>query len=779
MGESTQENRLIQIETPLGKDVLLLQAFHGQEGVSQLFQFDLRMHSETNNVNFADIVGKRATVNIILPDGSIRHINGVISSFAHGGAAMLETEEGKPTTYAHYHATLVPWLWFLTRTSDCRIFQEMTVPDIITKVFNDFGFKDYKNKLQGSFEKREYCVQYRETAFNFVSRLMEEEGIYYYFEHTADKHFLVLANSPSEFKDSEFHKKVNYRTVVGLENEDEVITEFTVTQEVRPGKYSVKDFNFEKPLLNLESGLEGKDTRKYEIYDYPGEYLTKDAGEKLVGVRMQEEETPTVVASGVSTCRGLIPGYRFDLDEHYRRDFNKKYTIISIYHTADQGVNYRSSEEESAADLTYTNSFQCIPASTPYRPQRKTPIPLIQGSQTAIVTGKSGEEIWVDKYGRVKVQFHWDRNGKYDENSSCWVRVSQNWAGKRWGAMFIPRVGQEVIVDFLEGDPDRPIITGRVYNGESMPPYALPDEMTKSTIKSYSSKGGGGFNEIRYEDKKGEEQLFFHAEKEMDIRVKNDRREWIGRDRHLIVKRDKRELVERDKQIIIKRDLVESVERDHHLKITGKEAMEVGGSQSLKVSGNVAEEFGANHTEQVTQNYFLKAQQIVIEASMALTIKAGSSFITIGPAGIQIVGSPMTMINSGGAAIPGIPGMLVPPTAPAEAEIADNADPGDKEPTYKQQREAKPPAEQEAANAPSHKEKSEENKDKKSWIEIELVDDEGKPIPGEKYRVTLPDGSTLAEGTLDEKGQARVESLDPGSCKVSFPDLDKDSWGEK
>ena len=308
-----------------------------------------------------------------------------------------------------------------------------------------------------------------------------------------------------------------------------------------------------------------------------------------------------------------------------------------------------------------------------------------------------------------------------------------------------------------------------------MPPYKLPDEMTKSTIKTYSSKGGAGFNEMRMEDKKGDEQLFMHAEKDMDLRVKNDRREWIGRDTNLIVKRDQKELVERDEQVVIKRDLVEEIGRDHHLKIKGKEAIEITGAQSVAVKGNVTEEISGNHSESTTGNIYVKGMQVVVEGSTGLTLKVGGNFITLLPAGIFMQGT-MVMINSGGAALPGMAGMLVSPTAPAEAEIADNAEPGSKEPTYKQQRQAKSAAEQAASEAPSHDPNAEENKEKKSWVEIDLVDDDGKPIPGEKYRITLPDGSTVAEGTLDEKGYARVAGIDPGSCKITFPDLDKDSW---
>ncbi len=774
MPEYKQENRIIRITTPLGEDELLLQGFDGQEGISRLFHFSLRLMSENRSIKFEDIVGKRATVVIVLPDGSERFINGLISSFAQGGSSTLEGGE-KPTVFSHYSASLVPWFWMLTRTSDCRIFQEMTAPEILEKIFKDNGFSDYKNKLQGGFTKREYCVQYRETDFNFVSRLMEEEGIFYFFEHEKDKHTLILANNANEFKPCPLQDMVSYKTLMGQERDEDVITDFTMSREVRPGQYTIRDFNFEKPGLDLTSNLSGKGESKLEIYDYPGEYKTKDEGEKLVGIRIQEEDLPQVVVNGAGTCRGLVSGYRFDLRDHYRRDFNKAYVLTAIQHSADLGESWRSSESGENT-VSYYNSFQCVLHPTPFRPPRITPVPVVHGTQTAIVTGPAGEEIYTDKYGRVKVQFHWDREGKYNENSSCWTRVSTTWAGKGWGQISLPRIGQEVIVDFLEGDPDRPIIVGRVYNADSMPPYALPDEMTKSTVKTYSSKGGGGFNEIRMEDKKGEEQLFFHAEKDLDLRVKNDRREWIGRDTHLIVKRDQKELIERDEQVVIKRDRVEEIGRDHHLKIKGKEAIEITGAQSIAVKGNVTEEISGNHTEKTTGNIYLKGMQVVIEASVGLTINVGGNFITINPAGIQMNGMPMLMINSGGAALPGVPGMLVSPTAPAEADIADNADPGDKAATYKQQWQAKSASEQAAANAASHDPNSEENKEKKAKIEIEVVNEDGKPVPGLGYRVTLPDGQTLAEGTLDEKGYAKITGLDPGNCKVTFPDLDKEAW---
>jgi type VI secretion system secreted protein VgrG len=677
LGDYTQDNRLIQVFTTLGKDELLLQGFHGQEGVSQLFHFDLRMHSEKSGITLAELIGQPATVAVVLPDGEVRHINGLISHFAQGGSSPLEEGEN-PTVFAHYHATLVPWLWLLTRRSNCRIFQNLSVPDILEKIFKEYGSVEFSNRLQGSYGQREYCVQYRETDFNFVSRLMEEEGIFYFFEHEEAKHTLVLADSPNAFKPSPLHPSVSYRSVTGDEREEDILTEFTYGHELRPGKYTVADFNFEQPKLDLTATLVGTQPQKYEIYDYPGEYATKDAGEALVGRRLEAEQLPREVITGAGTCRGFVPGFRFKLREHYRNSFEREYVLTSVYHSADQGVNYRSSDEGAAADLIYSNSFQCLPHPTPFRPPRTTPVPLVHGSQTAIVTGKAGEEIWVDKYGRVKVQFHWDRDGQYDENSSCWVRVSQNWAGKKWGAMFLPRVGQEVIVDFLEGDPDQPIITGRVYNGENMPHYALPGEMTKSYIKSYSSKGGGGFNELRFEDKKGSEQVFLHAERQQDNRTKADSLEWVGHDRHLIVKHDQFEKVEGDKHLQIVGDQNEKVDGTVSLKVGMDLQQKVGMNAALDAGMEIHHKAGMNVMVESGMSMTVKSgMTLVLESGVDLTLKVGGNFISLNPAGVFIQGT-MVMINSGGAAGAAGSGAGCSPEAPKDPLVADTGEPGEK-----------------------------------------------------------------------------------------------------
>jgi type VI secretion system secreted protein VgrG len=793
MATYVQAERPLTVTTPLAKDALLLVGFTGQEAISQLFSFQLDLLAENKTpIAFDKLLGQKVTVNLTLPSGKKRAFSGICNRVSEGA---------RDHTFTAYRMEVVPKLWFLTRRAQSRIFQHLSVPDILKKVLAEL---EVTYEIQGTFHPRDFCVQYRETDFNFASRLMEEEGIYYFFRHTADGHTLVVANTPASHPDLPDASKITYEGVEGGIRDDARIHEWQKVQELRSGQYTLWDHCFELPHKHLEANqpildsvaagkvvhkLKVGNNDRLEIYDWPGEYAQRFDGVDRGGgdqpaelqkifedntrttkIRIEQEAVPGLVIRGAGNCRQFVTGHKFTLERHFNAD--GKYVLTSVAHSASLGFDYRSGE---GGEFIYRNSFTCIPLDLPFRPLRTTPKPFVQGPQTAVVVGPDGEEIHVDKYGRVKVQFHWDREGEGDEKSSCWIRVSQNWAGKRWGIIFTPRIGQEVIVDFLEGDPDQPIIVGRVYNANEMPPYDLPAEKTKSTVKTLSSKGGQGFNEFRFEDKKGEEQIFVHGEKDLDVRIKHDRREWIGRDRSLIVQRDKKEEVNRDEHVLVKRDLTEAVKRDHYLEVTGKQAIKVTQSHSLAVQGDVIEEFKSNHSEQVTLNYYLKGMNVVLEGMTGLTIKVGGSFITLNAAGVQIVG-PMVLINSGGAALPGMPGMLVSPVAPAAADIADNADPGSLETSYKNQRAAMSPAEQAAADAPSHDPTSEENKKKKSWIEIELVDEDKKPVPGERYRITLPDGTTIASGTLDAKGRARVDGIDPGTCKITFPDLDKTVW---
>jgi type VI secretion system secreted protein VgrG len=772
----TQAGRHIRVNTTLGEDKLFLESFEGEERVSDLFRFELILLTDDHTFSMDSLLNNPAVVSLSLHDDTDHHFHGIINH--------IEELETRAEGVVVYRATMVPWTWLLSLFDDCRIFQNKSVPDIVQQVFKDRGFTDFTNRLTGSYQPREYCVQYRETDLNFISRLLEDEGIFYFFEHTQDKHTLILADKPTAFVDCPCQSTAAYDTTAGLWQDVDVVLALRRTQRIRVGKITENDYDFEKPKTSIDANLDS--SRKGEFYEYPGKYTVRDEGSRYARVRLEEQEVKLLTLYAETNCRAFRPGYKFSLTGYFRDDANQEYAMLSVYHRAANNT-YISSDLQEAFD--YRNTVEAIPASIPYHPPRNARRPFIQGSQTAVVVGKSGEEIWTDQYGRVKVQFFWDRAGKMDENSSCWIRVAQLWAGKGWGAVFTPRIGQEVIVDFLEGDPDRPIITGRVYNADQTVPYSLPGEQTKSTVKSMSSKGGGGFNEFRLEDKKGKEQVFIHGEKDEDIRIKNDAREWIGNDRSLIIGRDEMEKVGRDLHDNIGRDQVEQIGRDHHVTISGKEAIKITGSQSVQVTGDVIEVYTGNQSTQVTQNVYIKGMQVVIEALMGLTIKQGPNFITLDPSGIAISGVPMVQINSAGSALSGSAGSAVSPLSPTDPAEADDATPGELGSTSAHPGTLATAAaanvaaimgnKSAASNAPTHNPNSPENQDKKHWIEIQLFDEDNNPVPGEAYKITLPDGTTIADGTLDDKGFARVDNIDPGTCQVTFPNLDKDSWEPK
>jgi type VI secretion system secreted protein VgrG len=672
--EYTQQKHLLTIHTPLGKDTLLLADLTGTESISHLFHFSVDLLSENHSISFKDIVGKQVTISIQLNGDNKRFWNGYISRFACTGG---------DNRFSSYRAEIVPWLWFLSRTADCQIFQQKTIPEIIKKVFQDHGFQDFQDRTQGSYPQREYVVQYRETAFNFVSRLMEEYGIFYFFEHDQNSHKLIFADKPQVHKNCPGQHKVrfNYTPGTTVLHED-IIESWGAEQELRPGKYALTDYNFQTPNTSLMANVQTIDelggNTKYEIYDYPGIHTKKSEGDTVSKLRMEEEESLHHVITGSGSCRSFATGYKFNLDEHSRKDQNGDYLLTEVTHSASIGDAYHGTG--AGSHETYSNHFTCIPFAVPFRPQRLTPKPIVQGPQTAVVVGPAGEEIYPDKYGRVKVQFHWDRLGKKDENSSCWVRVSQPWAGKNWGAINIPRIGQEVIVEFLEGDPDRPIITGRVYNDDQMPPYTLPDNMTRTTFMSRSTKGGGSanYNELRFEDKKGNEQIFLNAEKDMDHRVENDSREYIGNDRHLIVKNDQKEKVQGEQHIQVVKDRNEKVGGDASLEVTGNQNDKVGQNMSLQVGQNLQEKSGQNYAHEAGMAIHLKAgMNVVIEAGLELTIKASGGFINIGPAGVAISGT-LVLINSGGAAGSGSGSSPTSPKAPKDPDQADDGTKGGK-----------------------------------------------------------------------------------------------------
>jgi len=617
----TQANRRIAISAPLGDDSLLLRGFTGSEAISQLFHFDLDLLSENESIKFQDLVGKNVTLRIFDAEGAERHWNGFISRFSQGS---------QDRRLAEYRAQMVPWLWFLTRTSDCRIFQNQPVPDIIQKIFKDLGFQDFELRLYGDFTPREYCVQYRETDFNFVSRLMEEEGIFYYFRHEEKKHILVLANDPAAHDACPGQETARYDFRGGAINYEDVVTEWYYQEEFRTGAWAQTDYNFETPGTSLAVTVAGKNP--FEIYEYPGEYRVRAEGDKLARIRLQEQTTPCMVSHGGSGCRHFSCGFQFGLKDHYRKDLNQKYLLTAIRHVASQ--NDYGTGSEGGDELSYRNSFECIPLSTPYRPPRMTPQPFMQGCQTAVVVGPAGEEIHTDKYGRVKVQFHWDREGKRDENSSCWVRVSHPWAGQGYGSVSIPRIGQEVIVDFLEGDPDQPIIIGRVYNAEQMPPNGLPSAGMVSGVKSNSTPGGGGYNEMSMDDTKGKEKITVNAQYDMSTTVGHDNTNKVVNDEKTDITGNRTETVTKKETITVIGGREETVSAGEKITITGGRTENVTGTEKITITGARDETVTAGEkititggrTESVTgeENITITgAQKITVTGGRTETVSSG------------------------------------------------------------------------------------------------------------------------------------------------------------
>ena len=615
-----QAERRIAVSSPLGEDVLLFRGMRASETLGRLSAFELDLLSEDHEIELEDVLGQNLTVRLDMPQsGEMRYFNGFASQFCYTGASG---------NFARYRATLRPWLWFLTRTADNRIFQEKTVPDIIKQVFGDQGFTDFEDKLSGSYRTWEYCVQYRETDFNFVSRLMEQEGIYYYFLHEDGKHTLVLADGASAHEPSAGYEQVPYYPPEeGGQRERDHVSGWSVQKEVQPGSYTLRDFDFEKPKADLEVRLNKPfehGQAECEVYDYPGEYLTSGDGDTYAKVRLEELHCQFERVEGEGDVAGLASGGLFELTDYPREDQNREYLIVS------SAVELRSDDYESQSAAKGETLCHCrftaIDGQRQFRAPRVTPKPVVQGPQTAIVVGKSGEEIWTDKHGRVKVQFHWDREGKSDENSSCWIRVSHPWAGKGWGAVAIPRMGQEVVVDFLEGDPDQPIITGRVYNGDCMPPYGLPASAVISGLKSNSTKGGGGYNEMSMDDTKGKEKITIHGQYNMDSTIENDQ------------------------TLTVHNNRTSTIDVDDTESVGNNQSVTVGVDQTMTVGANQTESVGANQTVSVGSN---KSESISI--AKALTIGAAYQ-VSVGAAMNETVGA-AKMEEIGGAKIVAVGGV--------------------------------------------------------------------------------------------------------------------------
>ncbi len=663
---ATQKNRFLSVNTILGAETLLVHSMVTQERLSTPFEYELTLLSTDATIAPDALLGTAMTVALEVLNNARRFYHGYVQKFAFTGF------HGR---YARYQATLVPLLWFLSRSSDCRIFQSKTVPVIVKEIFSKYGLTDITEQYTATFRTWEYCVQYQETDLSFVSRLLEHEGIYYFFKHEDGKHTLILTDNSTAHSTVTDYAKVPFHNErsTWLKTVDH-IDGWIVNKSVRSGIFVHRAFNFTTPKTNLlATSNSPKDhaLAKMELFEFQNDYTTATEGTDYAKVRLEAEQAEHETIEATGTVRGLHCGAWFTLEGHLRSDQNHKCLIIATQEVL-QSDDFESTATPELRE-PFRTTFTAIDAETVFRPPRVTPKPVVKGAQTAIVVGESGKEIFTDAHGRVKVQFHWDRYGTSNEESSCWIRVAQIWAGKGWGGIMLPRIGQEVIVDFLEGDPDQPIITGRVYNGDCTPPYTLPADATKSTIKSSSSTGGAGFNEIRLEDKKDSEQLFIHAQKDYETRVKHDAVTWVGNEQHTVVVKDQLEQVKGQQHLTVTSNQLEKVDGDKHLTVTGDYNQAITGGVSLKANTNIQHKTSVKYAIDAGTEIHLKSgMNVVIEGTASVTLKNSSSFIVVGPSGVMISG-PMVMINSGGAAGAGSgcsPASATAPTAPKEAATA-------------------------------------------------------------------------------------------------------------
>ena len=662
MSQLSQDNRFISItDFSLGKDTFLLSSFTGAESISDLFEYEIEVFSSNHKIDPNKIVGRTATVSI--HNDQKRKFNGYIKSFTFG--------EIQADDLRQYRMVMVPWLWFLSKTNDHRIFQEKNTKEIVTQIFTDLGFADFEFRAAGG-NKREYCVQHNESDLNFISRLLAEDGIAYFFEHDDKKHKLILVDQQNAYAEV---AETNLEYSKG-DTPNPQVTGWEHYYLFKKGKWSLNDYNFKEPKKDLIASTKTKSqfakNDAYEHYEYPGFYDTT-MGSDIVKIRLDAEESGRNLVQGTSNCSSFYAGGKVKVAKHAVDSEQGSYILVRVQHHF-----FDSSYVPSGpADSGYSNHFIAVPANIHFRPHSDHVKPVMKGPQSALVVGPAGEEIYIDEFGRIKVQFIWDREGKKDEHSSCFLRVVQSWAGNQWGSSFIPRMGHEVIVSFLDGDPDRPLVTGSVYNGWNKPTYP---SKTQSGIKTRSTKEGTpeNYNELRFEDKKGEEQILIHAEKNFDTEVEHNQTLTVDNDRTKTVKHDENSTISHDRNKTVNNNQTETIGKnktidvgDNHSETIGKDMkLSVGKNISIDIAENHTETVGKNmtisvskdlretvdgkYTEAVTKEYSLSAKSITMNADDQITLKTGSASIVMKSNGdITISGSNINIKGSGNVVIKG------------------------------------------------------------------------------------------------------------------------------
>ncbi|MDE1464976.1 type VI secretion system Vgr family protein [Spartinivicinus poritis] len=622
------------IEVSGSQEPLRVIGFKGIEALSDVYEFDVVVASENPNLDTTAFIKQAAALTI---QGETNP-GETDSRFVHGEICLFQQQEiGRK--FHTYKIRLVPKIWYLQHRTNSLIFQNLTVPDIIKQMLEtaQISGQHYQFRLTTNYSPRIYCVQHQETDYQFICRLMREEGMHFHFEHDAGGHKLIIGDNKPAFP--QLSKALDYYPVSGMVPEQDTLYRLSFKRKAGVGKVVLQDFNFEQPGLNLAVNQAEKQQQALEHYHYPGEYDLPANGESRAKLQLQALQAAQREVTGQTNAPRLTAGHRITVQQHPVKKLNQDYLLVKVEHIGRQPQSLE--EEANGKGCQYNNSVVALPSEIPFRSQVDKKVNQIahqpKGIQTAVVTGPGGEEIYTNAHGQIKVQYQWDRQGQLNENSSCWIRVAQNWTGPQWGSLVLPRVGQEIMLDFINSNPSQPIVAGRLYNKLQPVPYKLPINKTRTTLKSQSSLGGEGFNEIRFEDKKGQEQVFIHGEKELDWHVKNEQREQVKCNRHLITHAARYEQIKSEQHVVIN--------MAKHLQIAQSQHQTVGNNYQLTTA--------TAHLEQFGQEAHLKSgMKIIIEAGSQAILKVGGAFITLGSDGIKVQG-PLVRLNSGGSASSG------------------------------------------------------------------------------------------------------------------------------
>jgi type VI secretion system secreted protein VgrG len=659
-------NRIAHVSCALGKNALVLWRMRGREALGRLAQWDLELLADQSNLDIATMLGSDFSLSLEIPGDGAREYNGIVTAFEL--ARPASTQPNRP---ALYRATVRPRLWLLTRASHCRFFHQMTVPAIIGKVLADYHI-DFENKCSAAYPSLEHCAQYRETDFDFVSRLAEREGIYYFIEHRGGTHRMILTDSSQVHESAPHGATLRFRPQPAAPHEHEWVYAWSAGGEVATGIVETNDYDFEKPSQSAQEGLVARARRSepfdkavYAMQEHGLGYTRHEDAERFARAHVDAHQAGNVFVSARATARGIWPGGVVRLTGHPLDVQNREHLVVAAEYALNSD-DYLSTLDARDRPPVFDCAFRALPRDAGFRAARSTPRACVAGPQTAVVVGPKGEEIHTDKYGRIKVQFHWEQLGPTEARESlqrCWVRVAQPWAGKGYGAFFLPRIGQEVLVHFIEGDPDQPLVIGSVYNAAQTTPYELPAKMARTTLRSNSTKGGNGFNEMRFDDTKDTEQLFFHAERDLETWVKHDALTRIGGERHVIVEHDDLARCNGSRS--------DAVQGGHSARIGGKYSLDVGGDTHHKSGANILVGAGVNVDVKGGAN-------VTIEAGVTLTLKAGGNTIVLGPEGIAIsaagpvsIDGVVVQINCGGGG-GGAGAASASPDAPADPRQADD-----------------------------------------------------------------------------------------------------------